>query len=149
MDTSPTPEIDIDALREAVMREHNLLLHKDDPIFVSVLLNKQLLQWHFDRIVEHVAQFEQKNAGLLVQQVEEVKRAAEALIGGSSKYFSEAVSAAVPGIADGISERIEERMQRATTAAARAERAQFWSVLAAAVAAGAGLLLIGFGLGQV
>jgi hypothetical protein len=72
--------LDIEALRAEVLQRHNIALHPDDPIFVTVVLNERVLSWYVDQMHQLLeAERDAASAGT-VQQLEVAQETAEKLV---------------------------------------------------------------------
>jgi len=87
--------LDIDSLRAAVVKKHNVLLGKDDPIFISVYLNELVLTEVLAAMRSIATESRNESIAGVSHQVEVAKVAAAKLVTQTAQYVTAAVHAQV------------------------------------------------------
>ena len=136
--------IDFDVVRAEVAKQHNVLLHKDDPILVTLTMHDVVLGAFVRRVEEVLDEFERRGAAAMAQEVAVVKTAAEQLVGGATKYFADEVRKSAEHVQAKIAASIDTRIGAAERAAVNASSAGRGVYIAAVIAVAACLVTIGF-----
>lgn len=144
-DTAPE-QIDartLEMLRAEVARTHKLILGDNDPILVSVTLNRLILELYVTRMEAAVSQgLDEFNATLSMAN-DESKATAERLVTGAGQYASKAIKTAADGVAEQVSKRlagefeqyiapIKAVLQQAQAEANQLRTAKYWLIGGAA-----------------
>jgi hypothetical protein len=128
--------MDIEALRAAVVKKHNVLLGKDDPIFISVHLNELVLAEVLANMKSIATESRNDSIATVAHQVEVAKRAAATLITQTAGYVAAEVQRQVKSA-------LEESTARASESRRLTDRARDWALIAAAASVIAGGAAIG------
>lgn len=128
--------MDFDDLRAQVARRHNIVLGKDDPIFVAVTLNELVLQEFLSRMKATADEGRAQSIAAASHQVELTKAAASKLITESAGYIANQV-------AQRVTIAVDAAIARAAEAAHTATRASTTALWAAVVT----LLVVGPAIG--
>ncbi len=135
--------MDIESIRMEVARRHGVLLDPKDPIFVSVTLSELVLEELLARIEKASAEFEQRAAGLMAQELAAVKGTAETMIAGTAKVLANTVREASEKHHAALIAAVAKQAEGIASAALQADRGRSTAVLAAAVSVAGALLAIG------
>ena len=128
--------MDIDALRAAVAKKHNILLSPDDPILLTVHLNEMLLAEMLANMKSITTESRNDSIAAVAHQVDVAKRAAATLITQTAGYVAGEIQRQVKSA-------LEESTERASEARRLTERARTWALLGAAASVIAGGAAIG------
>jgi hypothetical protein len=80
--------MDVDTLRDMVARKHNVVLGKDDPIFITVTLNELVLEAYLARMKVTADEGRAQSIAAASHQVDLAKAAANKLITDSAGYIA-------------------------------------------------------------
>jgi hypothetical protein len=130
--------MDVETLRSLIASKHNVVLGKDDPIFLVVTLNELVLE---DLVAKMKATADDARAQSIAaasHQVDLVKAAAGKLITESAGYITNQVT-------QRVTVAVETAIARATDAAHTATRASTTALWAAVVT----LLVVGPAIGLI
>ena len=128
--------MDIDALRAAVAKKHNVILGRDDPILLTVFLNELLLAEVLANVKSIATESRNDSIAAVAHQVEVAKRAAATLITQTAGYVAAEVQRQVKSA-------LEESTARASESRRLMDRARDWALIAAAASVIAGGAAIG------
>jgi hypothetical protein len=128
--------VDIDALRAAVAKKHNVILGRDDPILLTVFLNELLLAEVLANVKSIATESRNDSIAAVAHQVEVAKRAAATLITQTAGYVAGEVQRQVKSA-------LEESTARASESRRLMDRARDWALIAAAASVIAGGAAIG------
>jgi len=142
------PPLDFTAIRLEVARRHSLLLDDTDPVLVTVTLSELVLQHYLELARSASEDAERASAGRIAQEVERVKATAERMIVGASEVIAARVSEAGQAAQAQVLDALAQRLAAAEAATASAVRARTTAMIAAGVAVGATLLVLGAALGS-
>jgi hypothetical protein len=87
--------VDIEALRAAVIKKHNVILSKDDPIFITVHLNDLVLADALANVKSIATESRNESIAAVSHQVDVAKAAAAKLITQTAQYVTAEVRAHV------------------------------------------------------
>jgi len=87
--------IDIDEIRKQVAIKHNVILGKDDPILVTVIINEIVLTRYLDLARQRYSDANRELTVALQQQQEQAKEVAGRIITDAADYVSKQVRTAV------------------------------------------------------
>lgn len=141
--------MDIDALRAEVAKRHNVLLGKDDPIFLTVTLNELVLGDFLAASRQVVEGVLDQSSALAAQQEAAAKATAEKLVTNAGRFIADQVKEAGARVQDEWMRVLEKRItaaEQAAVEAGKAKRAAWWS---AGVSACVALLALGVTLGRL
>ena len=128
--------MDIDALRAAVAKKHNVILGRDDPILLTVFLSEFLLAEMLANVKSIATECRNDSIATVAHQVEVAKRAAATLITQTAGYVAAEVQRQVKSA-------LEESTARASESRRLMDRARDWALIAAAASVIAGGAAIG------
>ena len=128
--------MDIDALRAAVAKKHNVLLSPDDPILLTVHLHELVLAEVLASMKSMATESRNDSIAAVAHQVEVAKRAAATLITQTAGYVAAEVQRQVKSA-------LEESTARASESRRLTDRARDWALIAAAASVIAGGAAIG------
>ena len=128
--------MDIDALRAAVAKKHNVLLSPDDPILLTVHLHELVLAEVLANIKSIATECRNDSIAAVAHQVEVAKRAAATLITQTAGYVAAEVQRQ-------IKSALEESTARVNESRRLTDRARDWALIAAAASVIAGGAAIG------
>ena len=112
--------MDIETLRAAVVKKHNVILGKDDPIFITVSLHEMLLAEALLNMKSIAVEARNESIAAVAHQVEVAKTAAGKLIPQTAAYAAGEVERQVKAglvVAMAITERAVQAAERARTLA--------------------------------
>jgi len=119
--------VDVDALRAAVAKKHNVILGRDDPILLTVHLNELLLAEVLTNMRSIATESRNESIAAVSHQVEVAKRAAGTLITQTAGY-----------VAGEIQRQVKATLNESTALLDQARRlnnrAKMWVTLGAALA---------------
>lgn len=127
--------MDTDALRSEVAKRFNVLLSKDDPIFVAVALNELVLEQYLARIQAITNDARDDAAAAVAHQVGVAKAAASTLVTATAGYVTGQVKQEVAAVL----EQAAQHGKLTVVAAARYSSMAMWAAAAAFVFAGTAL----------
>lgn len=141
--------MDIDALRAEVAKRHNVLLGKDDPIFVTLTLNELVLADFLASAQRIIDEAMNQSSALATQQEAAAKAVAEKLVTGAGRFIADQVKEAGTKVQDEWARTLEKRITAAVEAATDAVRAKRVALVGAGVSAGLALLTLGLMFGRL
>jgi hypothetical protein len=130
--------MDVDTLRGLIARKHDIVLGKDDPIFLTVTLNELVLEDFLTRMKAIADDARAQSIAATSHQVEVAKAAAGKLVTESAGYIANQVT-------QRVTVAVEAAIARAGEAADTAARASNTALWAAVVT----LLVVGPAIGLV
>jgi hypothetical protein len=92
--------VDIESLRAAVVKKHNVMLSRDDPIFITVHLNDLLLADVLANMKSIATESRNESIAAVSHQVDVAKAAAAKLITQTAQYVTAEVRAQVKAALD-------------------------------------------------
>lgn len=134
---------DVEALRMEVARLHGVLLSKDDPIFVTVTLSHLALESLLQRIEALSSALEKEGASRMQQEIETVKRSAEAMIAGTARLLSDTVKDAAEKQHAALVAAVTRKAEQMEAAEASVDRGRSAAVIAAGISVAGALLAVG------
>lgn len=87
--------IDIDELRKTVAAKHNVLIDRDDPIFVTVTLHDLILSRYVEILTEQYGLHYKALTSLLVDHEAQAKAIGSRVISDAADYAANSIRAAV------------------------------------------------------
>ncbi len=124
----------IDSIRAEVARRHNVLLGRDDPIFVTVTVNELVLAHYVDLVATRAEAATDRGVAASAAQVQASKETAGKLISEASGFVADQVRRAARSAADDFSEAIKQRLGSADREARDAHAARSGAMWAAVTA---------------
>lgn len=124
----------IDAIRAEVARRHNVLLGRDDPIFVTVTVNELVLSHYIELVGSRVDAATDRGIAASAGQVQASKESAGRLINDASGFVADQVRRAARTAADEFSDAIKQRLGSADREARDAHAARSGAMWAAITA---------------
>jgi hypothetical protein len=82
-------KIDHQAIMDAVLKEHKVVLDKDDPIMVTVTINRLILQRYITEVEKILEKSNEKQTLIMKQQLDQSKKAAQEIITKATDYASQ------------------------------------------------------------
>jgi hypothetical protein len=141
--------LDIEALRAEVLQRHNIALHPDDPIFVTVALNERVLSWYVDQIHQLLeAERDAASAGT-VQQLEVAQETAERLITQAGAFIQTQTQQVFEDASKCLFERLESYSGALDAKLNIVARIQRNSIGAAGISVAVLCLILGLALGYL
>jgi hypothetical protein len=128
--------MDVDTLRGLIARKHNVMLGRDDPIFLAITLNELVLEDLVNRMKASADEARAQSIAAASHQVDLAKAAGSKLITESAGYISNQVT-------QRITIAVEAAIARANDAASTATQASTAALWAAVVT----LLVVGPAIG--
>lgn len=126
----------IEAIRAEVVKRHNVLLNRDDPIFVTVTCNEMVLAHYADMVAARVDAATDRSIAASAAQVQAAKETAAKLINDASGYVADQVRRAAKGGAEEFTDVIKRKLDGADRDGREAYQARSGAMWAA-IAAGA------------
>jgi hypothetical protein len=130
--------MDVDTLRGLIARKHDVVLGKDDPIFLTVTLNELVLEEFLTRMKAIADDAQAQSIAATSYQVEVAKAAGGKLVTESAGYIANQVTQRVTVAVEAAIARADE----AADTAARASNTALWAAVVT-------LLVIGPAIGLV
>jgi hypothetical protein len=112
--------VDIETLRAAVVKKHNVMLGKDDPIFISVHLNELVLAEVLANMKSIATESRNESIAAVSHQVDVAKAAAAKLITQTAQYVAAEVHRQVKAALDESSAIAEKSIRLSRRAGAMA-----------------------------
>lgn len=132
------PDELIDALRAEIAKRHNVLLNRDDPIFVTVALHEMVLAHYADAVAVRVDAATDRGIAASAVQVQAAKDTAAKLINDASGYVADQVRRAAKGGAEEFADVIKRKLdgaERDGREAYQARTGAMWAAIAAGACA--------------
>lgn len=82
-------KIDHQAIMDAVLKEHKVVLDKDDPIMVTVTINRLILQKYIAEVEKILEKNNEKQTLVMKLQLDQSKKAAQEIITKATDYASQ------------------------------------------------------------
>ncbi|MBL4890248.1 MAG: hypothetical protein JKX91_00160 [Rhizobiaceae bacterium] len=82
-------KIDHQAIMDAVLKEHKVVLDKDDPIMVTVTINRLILQRYITEVEKILEKNNEKQTLVMKLQLDQSKKAAQEIITKATDYASQ------------------------------------------------------------
>ena len=130
--------MDVDTLRSLVAHKHNVMLSKDDPIFVTITLNELVLEEYLTRMKTTADEGRAQSIAAASHQIDVVKAAASKLITDSAGYIANQVTLRVTSAADAAIARAHEAAHTAT----RAGTTALWAAVVTLIVVGPAIGLL-------
>ena len=97
--------MDVEKLRMDIAAKHNILLPKDDPIFVAVMINHVVLEEYLEIVNRQNVSHQEVMARALNEAVVRSKEIAGVIITQSAEYVSDQINNAVNAALEDATER--------------------------------------------
>jgi hypothetical protein len=132
--------IEIERLIGEVAKRHNVLLGRDDPIFMAVTLNELIIARALEQVQVAVEASQDEISAGTVQQIAAAKAVAASLITSAADHVAGQIRAATAETAQQIQLAVAEQLRGARLAAKTTQKAGSTAALAAGVAIAAAIV---------